>query len=423
VLSEAGTKTPADIQALAGRLREMGYNDKALELEQQGVAQEVLLKTQQQAAADADLERRIKQENLTSSQVTRIKQGQQQAEQVSQRSSYVEMITNSDMPEVKKKAITVAINAGAYDGKADKLYEMLYPDKKDRVIPVGKGIYDLDTKQFTVPFEKGLDISDVVSAVSPNQHDPASISEFHKALYAAERISDPEERDAAISDSFLKLKDRAKDGYQWTTSYNENNEPVEAQIPMVGTPDYVAYRREVGAANAAAERVVANSLNAIEVADKILNALESGSVSTGITGIALSIVPNTDEANVAAGLDTLKSEMGISQLEAMRAASANGASGFGQLTQMELQRLEDRIRSLSMKQSRARQIENITEIRSILEGAANKAKTNWTVDEWLGLMPRPYPSTPPAPSTSATPTGEVTTSSGSRFVIVPVGVQ
>jgi hypothetical protein len=76
-----------------------------------------------------------------------------------------------------------------------------------------------------------------------------------------------------------------------------------------------------------------------------------------------------------------------------------------------------------MKQSRARQIENITEIRSILEGAANKAKTNWTVDEWLGLMPRPYPSTPPAPSTSATPTGEVTTSSGSRFVIVPVGVQ
>jgi hypothetical protein len=102
----------------------------------------------------------------------------------------------------------------------------------------------------------------------------------------------------------------------------------------------------------------------------------------------------------------------------MRAASANGASGFGQLTERELQRLEARIRSLSQRQSRAQQIENISFIRNAFADMANKAKTDWTVDEWIGIAPRPATSADVPTATGAS----VTTPSGT-YTVRPTNAQ
>jgi hypothetical protein len=363
----------------------MGYNDKALELEQQGVAQEVLLKTQQQAAADADLERRIKQENLTSSQVTRIKQGQQQAEQVSQRSSYVEMITNSDMPEVKKKAITVAINAGAYDGKADKLYEIAYPDKNINrdVRVVGKNLYDVSSGTWiTSPNAAGLSPSEFLSTIDPDEYDPSSIGDFSTAIRTA---STAEAQDAAYD----LLRPKAETGSMWTTGYNEDNEEIKVQRPIEGTSNYRNILQEVNANNNAGERAIRVSENALEVADKLIDALANNKVETGITGAVLRYFPETGEADFQAGIDTILANLGINELADIRAASVNGASGFGQLTQRELDRLEARLRSLSMKQSRGALEQNLMAIRTEFEMIKNRSKTNWTFDESIGVARRP----------------------------------
>jgi hypothetical protein len=73
----------------------------------------------------------------------------------------------------------------------------------------------------------------------------------------------------------------------------------------------------------------------------------------------------------------------------IRAASVNGASGFGQLTQRELDRLEARLRSLSMKQSKGALEQNLIAIRNEFEMIKNRSKTNWTFDEYIGVARRP----------------------------------
>ena len=110
--------------------------------------------------------------------------------------------------------------------------------------------------------------------------------------------------------------------------------------------------------------------------------------------------------------------MGIGELESMRAASANGASGFGQLTAPELNLLKTRIRNLSVKQSRQQQIDNMKYIRERFAGMANGAKTDWTMDEWIGAAPRTG-----AQQREQSPTATRTTSGGATFSYTPVGAQ
>ena len=410
VLSEAGT----DIQALPARLRQMGYGDQAFALEEK-------LAEKARVEEDRTLNRQVTEAQLTSIQKAGKREDAAAVAVVSQRNKFRTMVEGSSLSEAKQQALTTNIEGGGFDGKGEELFKILYPDRKDEVIGIGKGVMDLQTNEWIVPPTEIPSMSDLLSAINPDNHDPASVAAFHRAGTDALSLEGDEALNG-IADAYKLLKDRTKDGYQWATSYDDNNQAIDAQVPIVGTPDYVAYRREVAGANASAERVIQNSMNAIEVADQILNALETGEASTGIKGITLGLFPGTDEADVVASTDTLLAEMGIAQLEAMRAAAANGASGFGQLTEKELKRLEDRIRSLSRRQSKTQQIANVTEIRDLLARAANSAKTDWTVDEWMGLTPKPFPLAP-AQSDPPDPAQDGMTSSGYRFSIKRVGEQ
>jgi hypothetical protein len=161
------------------------------------------------------------------------------------------------------------------------------------------------------------------------------------------------------------------------------------QRPIPGSEPYQEVLRETEAANASAERVINNSTNTVAILDKMISALESNEVETGVAGILLKYAPGTNEANVAADLETVYSNLGIGELESMRAAAANGASGFGQLTAPELSLLKTRIRNLTQTQDRQQQVDNMKYVRDRFMELGNKAKTDWTVDQWIGVSPRP----------------------------------
>ena len=191
----------------------------------------------------------------------------------------------------------------------------------------------------------------------------------------------------------------------WTTGYNEDNEEIKVQRPIEGTSNYREVLQEVSAANNSGERAIRVSENALEVADKLIDALANNKVETGIAGAVLRYFPETGEADFQAGVDTILANLGINELADIRAAAVNGASGFGQLTQRELDRLEARLRSLSVKQSRGALIENLTAIRNEFAMVKNRSKTDWTFDEYIGVAKRP------------SETDVVTTQSGNTYQV------
>jgi hypothetical protein len=407
ILSQADTATPEGQQALIAALRNQGYGVQAAQLQQQMLAQQ-----EQQAETALNNVMRLEQIRAASSENAAAEAAPRLLAE--RRTALQNLLAESSIDDRKKTAVGIALGAGAYDASPKDLIEILFPEADEEENPysvVGNNIFNKKTGTWVTPpaveGETGLDIS----ATDPDQYDPESFSKF---VTASQQARTPEAREAARS----LLLPKAPAGYSWDQGFDENNNPIAVQRPVRGSEKYTEVLALVNAANNTAGRVINSSENTVAVADKILDALVSGKAETGIPGIVLSLIPETDEANIASSLDTLLSNLGIGELEAMRAASANGASGFGQLTERELQRLEARIRSLSQRQSRAQQIENISFIRNAFADMANKAKTDWTVDEWIGIAPRP--ATPAAP---ATPTGASVTTPSGTYTVRPANAQ
>lgn len=318
-----------------------------------------------------------------------------------------DIVSQGDITPAKKAALQSAVSTGAYDGRADDLIAAVFPDGDERYKAVGGAIFDSKVGQFITAPIVGANLSDLMSSIDPDQYDPASVSDFIKALAGIESLSgDAYINRLAEANSKLKLK--PDEGFMWDVGYDDQNNLRNIQRPIPGSAPYTETMREVSAANNAGQKALSASVNAVSVADRLIDALENNKVDTGVTGIVLSFVPGTNEANLAADIDTLLANLGISSLQEMRAASANGASGFGQLTERELSRLEAQVRNLTMTQDRAQLVDNLKVVRSEFERVANKAKTNWTLDEWRGIAKRPEPE------------GSVTTSSGSTFTVKPL---
>jgi len=308
------------------------------------------------------------------------------------------IVDESSLPTSKKNAVKTAIGTGAYDQNPEKLIEMAFPDDKDRYKAVGKAIFDSANGRFITAPAGTATPEDFMSTVDPDQYDPASVTEFLRAQYTART---PDEQ----AQAYTTLRPKAEQGYSWTQGYDEENNEIAVQRPVPGSAPYTELQKEVSAANNSANNVIRNSSNSVEVIDNIINALENNEVETGVKGIVLSYFPETGEADLGANLETIKSNLGIGELESMRAASANGASGFGQLTEKELNLLLTRVRNVSQRQSREQQVENLKEIRDQFASMANKAKTDWTMDEWVGIARRPGQ---PSEASIATPNGSFT---------------
>jgi hypothetical protein len=130
-----------------------------------------------------------------------------------------------------------------------------------------------------------------------------------------------------------------------------------------------------------AARVDAARAKAKIVTDKVDEALkQTGWSSTGIVGSMMSKIPATKAFDLERTVDTLKANLGFSELQAMREASPTGGA-LGQVAIQELAMLQSTIASLDKGQSES-------QLRKNLEAVA-KHFGNWknAVEQSSGAQP------------------------------------
>lgn len=109
-------------------------------------------------------------------------------------------------------------------------------------------------------------------------------------------------------------------------------------------------------------RVTETSDNVIGTIDKILPKVNWNTV--GPIGSVKSHISGTDAYDLAQLRDTVKSNVGLTQLQQMRDASKTGASGFGQLSEKELDVLQSSIASLDQAQRPEQFRDALTKVRN-----------------------------------------------------------
>lgn len=135
------------------------------------------------------------------------------------------------------------------------------------------------------------------------------------------------------------------------------------------------------------------------VIDDILTRVDWGSSGT-IAG--LKVVGGTGPANVAADLSTIQANAVFNQLQELRTfAEGNGASGLGQVTEMEIKLLRDTVSALEQAQSPDQLRENLIRYQEQLALSRARIQRAYQRDLEAGLI-RPESGTPGAKSGTQT---------------------
>jgi len=105
-----------------------------------------------------------------------------------------------------------------------------------------------------------------------------------------------------------------------------------------------------------------------------------GLLSTGILGKALENVPQTPAYELSKILDVIKSNVALQQIMQLKAASPTGATGFGALSDRELNVLQSTLGTLDIGLSRSRLEKTLNEIERVLRNITKRA------DEEINLL-------------------------------------
>lgn len=224
-----------------------------------------------------------------------------------------------------------------------------------------------------------------IEKLDPDNHDLRSWARFEERKRNAKT---PQE----MSDAAKVLLPRAEAGYEFVPAEGQLNEYGDQKYvlkPIQGSADYRTVMQEVDAANAAGARQEALSSNVIEITDQMLEKLDDDDITTGFFGLLQSKFIGTDEYVFVSDIETLRGNMGYDGLIQAKKASENGASGFGQLTQMELQLLEDLLTQIEIGLPKDVLRERIAKIQEAFTKSRDSAQTNWTIDKWLGIEAPP----------------------------------
>ena len=112
--------------------------------------------------------------------------------------------------------------------------------------------------------------------------------------------------------------------------------------------------------------------NAMKILDEYEENLDFN--SSGLTGAVLSNISGTDAYDQENLLNTIFANMGINKLGDIRANAANGASGFGQLTERELARIEGYYETLTVGGSQKAQRRAILGLKEVMTMMRDKAQ-------------------------------------------------
>lgn len=115
----------------------------------------------------------------------------------------------------------------------------------------------------------------------------------------------------------------------------------------------------------AKQESVATFNDSINKIDSLLNDKSFGSLGT-FTGDIAAKIPHTDTANARSMLDTISAQSVINVLSSLKSLSANGASGFGALSEKEGEILRNAAANLSTSQSNAAIKQNLLDLKQKL---------------------------------------------------------
>lgn len=297
-------------------------------------------------------------------------------ERIGQRGAMSKFVQDSDLSETEKSAYLDATNSGAFDGDLNGLIERLYPNSEDRFKVVGNNIWDSDDKKFIVPpseqKDEGLDLS-------PKDYDPASIIRFENAIRNAKT---PEEREAVSINPATMPLPVADNGWSWQQA--KDGDKVVYIARPTSQEALQTVTREITKANEQANKTQQELRNTFVSIRDIKNAVEEKDVNT-VLGRVTKNIPGTDAYQIDAEINTLLSNLGFNALNSARAASANGASGFGQLTEREMEILQSLIAPLKFGLKKDEFISQLDRIESFLTESQSRLKNDWDVDSWIGL--------------------------------------
>ena len=112
----------------------------------------------------------------------------------------------------------------------------------------------------------------------------------------------------------------------------------------------------------------ARAQGAVQKADTVISKVDealsqTGALSTGLTGTVLGMVPGTNAYDLDKTIDTIKANLGFSELQAMREASPTGGA-LGQVAVQELSMLQSTVASLDKGQSRENLERGLKQVRT-----------------------------------------------------------
>lgn len=319
---------------------------------------------------------------------------QQQAKTLTQqRNAMLDTVAAmEDLDPAMQNAAFSAIEAGTYDGNIEGLLDSVAPNK-DRYNVQNGAVWDNLKGEWKVsPTEEAEDTGLGFSSIDPDQYTPESVTDYRLAL---QKATTEEERITAGR----RLKLKRADGWEYKPVKDaEGNEVLdEFGIPkMIAFPtgkDFAEVKQKVRSANAQGEIVLEKTGEILQTMDRVEDALSGADgdkpVNTGFGGAVLSFFPGTDQYTLAGDVSTVLANLGYEALQSARRASDNGSSGYGQLTERELLDLKSLVESLKIGMKKKDFEERFAAIRNSFERARKKARTGWTVEQWIGLEEPP----------------------------------
>ena len=276
--------------------------------------------------------------SMTKASLQKVKDEQRKTDERAAMGKFVEAAESINADT--KIALGEAVQSGSYDGNFKDLIAATAFDKERYSTPSSGGVFDNYTGEFVEgTLEADGEDSDNgilgTSKLNLKDWDRASFTKYAREAAAA---TTPEGK----IDAQKWLRAVHPDGWTWTevkdaegnVVLNENGVPEVRGMPI--GQDEVAMVREIEAANFAGEQAKEQIGNVLDTIDNVFEQLESGDVTTGFETSLVKFIPGTKPFTLAADVDSILAMLGYQSLQDARKASANGSSGFGQLTEKEL---------------------------------------------------------------------------------------
>ena len=286
-------------------------------------------------------------------------------------------------PELKNAAIE-GIRAGSYDGNMEGLMEAITPNK-DRFDVNDGAVWDNFKGEWKIAPNEGIGGLEA-EKLNPDDYTPESWFAYSEAVDKARQEGSPK----ALRKAILNLKPTLPDGWTYENVrdaegnkvLDENGIPKQVQKPV---GDKLAeYTQQVAAANRGRQMLREKTGDVLVSIGMVEDALEEGT-ETGFVGTFAKMVPGGDTYTLSADVDSILANLGYGALQEARTASSNGSSGFGQLTQKELEDLRSLVTTLKVGLKKEDFKARLALIKKNFERARKRAQGKVTLDQWIGI--------------------------------------